>query len=149
MIQYIWIWTAALTHLCSVRRSLVSPKQTADSLFVWEFGDWSRAVVVGAKRGVQYAVILGCRAKQAANASVSYITQALWGWHSLWLKSTMGNGPLMLWWGWCRLDIWIVHMVTWAAGVLFQSFLILCLLFSLFCSEVFLPEFDISHIVPC
>lgn len=50
--------------------------QTAASLFR-TFRTESRAVVVGAKRGVQYVVILGCRAKQAANAGVSYITKAL------------------------------------------------------------------------
>lgn len=96
--------TAALTHLCSVRQSLVSLKQTAASLSR-SFGTESRAVVVGAKKGVQCAVILGCRAKQAAKASVSYIIQALWGWHSLWLKCTMGDGPF-------RYDILVARMET-------------------------------------
>ena len=85
-------------------KTITCVTHTDSGLFVEELRDWKQSCCGRSQEGrLQYAVILGCR------ASVSYITKALWGWHSLWLKCTMGERPLMRWC--CRSDILMVHMV--------------------------------------
>lgn len=77
-------------------KTITCVTQSDSGLFVRQFWDLKQSCCGCSQKGRTVRCHLEMQSQQAANASVSYITQALWGWHSLWLKCTVGDGPLIL-----------------------------------------------------
>lgn len=85
----------------SVRRSLVSPERTAASLLN-SLGTESGAVVARGRRrrGGVYSTLSFWGSEPNKQPMPACVTspKALWGWHSLWLKCTMGDWTAQCWW---------------------------------------------------
>lgn len=77
--------------LCPVRRSLGSPRQRR---LCFVSGVKAELLWPQPKGAYSKLSFWGAEPKRAANAGVSYITKALWGWHSLRVRCIMGVGTL-------------------------------------------------------
>lgn len=94
--------------------------QTDSTLFVSHFfGAWKRSCCDPSQKRRTVRCHFGVRSQLTAIASGSYITQALWGWHSQQLKRTVGAGPPIH--GCSNVMVWVEEGAAAADLQLFSS----------------------------